>query len=222
MTEQTIEFKGFPKIARLNRIITVTEKLDGTNAAVIIQEAEGDLNIAMENTPAGSVAVATTGSGAPDFEGSSVFYVAAQSRNRLITPEDDNFGFAKWVRSNAVALVDVLGEGYHFGEWWGSGIQRGYDLPKGEKRFSLFNTKRWSEDADWGIDGLSVVPVLYQGGYSQAAIDYQINGLRSNGSVASPGFMDPEGIVVYHVAANQMFKVTLSGDEAPKSAQAAA
>jgi hypothetical protein len=33
-----------------------------------------------------------------------------------------------------------------------------------------------------------------------------------------PGFMDPEGIVVYHVAANQMFKVTLKGDDAPKSA----
>jgi hypothetical protein len=32
----TIEFQPFPKLARLNRNILITEKLDGTNAAVVI------------------------------------------------------------------------------------------------------------------------------------------------------------------------------------------
>lgn len=189
----TIEFKPWPKIARLNREIYVTEKIDGTNAAIIVTEA-GE--------------------------------VAAQSRSRVITPEDDNFGFAAWVQKHADALRFVLGEGYHFGEWWGGGIQRKYGLPKTAKRFSLFNVKRWQatfEDegnetvVDLINEGLDVVPVLYRGPYSELEIQRALDLLRDHGSMALPGFMDPEGIVVYHVAANQMFKVTLRGDEAPKS-----
>ncbi len=60
------------------------------------------------------------------------------SRTRWITAQDDNHGFARWVEGNKQELLK-LGAGRHFGEWWGSGIQRGYGLQKGEKRFSLFN-----------------------------------------------------------------------------------
>lgn len=38
----SIEFQPWPKIARLNREITITEKIDGTNAAVIVTE-EGEV-----------------------------------------------------------------------------------------------------------------------------------------------------------------------------------
>jgi len=41
--------------------------------------------------------------------------------------------------------------------------------------------------------------------------------LIETGSVASPGFMRPEGVVVYHVAANMYFKKTIEKDEEPKS-----
>jgi hypothetical protein len=64
----------------------------------------------------------------------------AGSRTRWITPEDDNFGFSRWAHENKDDLL-TLGPGRHFGEWWGSGIQRKYGLT--EKRFSLFNTSRW-------------------------------------------------------------------------------
>jgi hypothetical protein len=37
------------------------------------------------------------------------------------------------------------------------------------------------------------------------------------GSSASPGFYRPEGVVVYHTAANELFKVTLENDEKPKT-----
>ena len=69
--------------------------------------------------------------------------VRAGSRKRWITPEDDNFGFAAWVRDHAEELRG-LGEGHHFGEWWGRGIQRGYGLQT--RRFSLFNVDRWNAD----------------------------------------------------------------------------
>ena len=63
--------------------------------------------------------------------------VRAGSRNRWLTPGDDNFGFASWVKLHEDDLRQ-LGTGRHFGEWWGSGIQRRYGLA--EKRFSLFRT----------------------------------------------------------------------------------
>ena len=66
------------------------------------------------------------------------------SRTRWITPENDNHGFARWAYEHKDELLG-LGPGRHFGEWWGQGIQRGYGLK--EKRFSLFNTSRWMDDA---------------------------------------------------------------------------
>ena len=51
------------------------------------------------------------------------------SRNRWITPEDDNAGFARWALENKEKLLQ-LGPGRHFGEWWGSGIQRRYGLDR--------------------------------------------------------------------------------------------
>lgn len=141
----------------------------------------------------------------------------AGSRNRWITTGDDNYGFAGWVERNKAALVDGLGAGRHFGEWWGKGIQKTYAATETEKHFSLFNTGRWNPDN--APSCCRVVPVLYRGIFSEEAIDAALNELRTNGSVASPGCMKPEGIVVYHVAANMYFKKTLEKDETPKGAQ---
>ena len=137
------------------------------------------------------------------------------SRTRWITPEDDNFGFSRWAYENKEELMK-LGIGRHFGEWWGSGIQRGYGLPNDEKRFSLFNTHRWSDD-DIRPKCCYVVPVLYQGLFETDAINKCIESLKINGSAASPLFMKPEGIVVYHIAGNVGFKKTIEKDEQPKS-----
>lgn len=214
-----IEFQAWPKIARLNRDITVTEKIDGCNAAVIIAEYQfGEHVDGVPSSAAGLIFGPDDESGLPDVE----YLVAAQSRKRLITPDDDNHGFARWVWDNAPALVRTLGPGRHFGEWWGSGIRRGYGLQKGEKRFSLFNTTRWGVDLAPGFDmspvpGLRVVPVLYEGPFSQFAINETLGDLRVYGSRAVPGFTNPEGVVIYHTAANLCFKVTLENDEAPKS-----
>jgi hypothetical protein len=184
------DFTPFPKIPRLRRTIIVTEKIDGTNAQVVI-------------TPEGEV-----------FAG---------SRNRWITPENDNYGFARWVKDHEEELKAGLGIGQHFGEWWGAGIQRGYGLSgitKPNKRFSLFNTHRWSRK-----EGMpethpplccDVVPVLYIGQYGDGAIQAVLDNLREKGSVAMPGFMQPEGVVVYMQSSGTMHKILLEGDELPK------
>lgn len=201
------EFMEFPKIARLSRDVVVTEKIDGTNAQVFIAKETDDLAI-------NRMLLAHRDG----------LMMLAGSRNQYITPERDNHGFARWVAAHADELWQ-LGEGRHFGEWWGSGIQRGYGLTKGEKRFSLFNVARWGEDRDhdkFPSDPPTcchVVPVLYRGTFDSFAghCDDILDNLHLHGSYAAPGFAKPEGIVIYHTAGNVLFKKTLEKDDEPKS-----
>jgi hypothetical protein len=215
------EFRKFPSIPRLYRDCTISEKLDGTNGAVVITRYSfGEFT---EGVPGNAKYIMGTddplNSGIPDSE----FLVMAQSRTRFITPDDDNHGFARWVWDNAGSLVTALGEGVHNGEWWGSGINRGYGLKKGEKRFSLFNTHKWSREA-FEIDHqteripaeLDVVPVLYQGLSTTEKVDEVKEDLKSHGSYAVP-FMNPEGVVIYHHAAGCYFKSCNDNDDLPKS-----
>jgi hypothetical protein len=222
-----VEFEAWPKIPRLNREIVVTEKIDGTNAAIVIVEVPFGQGVFPDYN---RLAIVTLdGDDAHDEEGYPLFeyHVYAQSRTRLLKPgkRDDNFGFAGWVKANAEELVTLLGKGRHFGEWWGAGIQRGYGVPKDARFFSLFNTHRFNaHDVRLAVAGtslqgvVSVVPVLYRGLYSPAEIDFALFALRTTGSQAARGFTNPEGIVIFHTAAGQAFKVTLEGDEAPKTA----
>lgn len=149
----------------------------------------------------------------------------AGSRTRWIAPEADNYGFARWVQLHHAELM-TLGPGSHFGEWWGSGVQRGYGLANGDKRFSLFNVGRWTSrhnngeaDAPAGehtrcleVPCCHVVPVLLRCAFDTAAIETALAGLIEHGSVAAPKFMNPEGIVVYHEKARVLFKKTLGND----------
>jgi len=182
MTEP--EFVPFPKIARLSRNIIVTEKIDGTNAQVWIDDLGQEMRVG--------------------------------SRNRWLDTKTDNAGFHRWVTEHKEELLK-LGPGAHFGEWWGSGVQRGYGLTKGEKRFSLFNTRRW---ADGGKEirptCCHVVPVLWSGNFNDFDPSKILADLAGGGSLASPGFMDPEGIVIFHEASRQLFKKTIKDDEKPK------
>lgn len=136
------------------------------------------------------------------------------SRNLWITPEKDNAGFARWAYEHKDELT-LLGAGFHYGEWWGQGIQRGYGLT--EKRFSLFNTSRWSDELGVRPACCHVVPVLYTGMFDTGEIEDALHVLAIAGSKAAPGFMRPEGVVIYHTAGNLYFKKTIVGDEKPKS-----
>jgi hypothetical protein len=131
------------------------------------------------------------------------------SRTRWITPEDDNYGFSRWAHANKEDLLK-LGPGQHFGEWWGLGIQRNYGLK--EKRFSLFNTFRWSDPAVRPLC-CGVVPILYSGDFDTVMISVALKELAELGSKAAPGFIKPEGVVIYHEAARAYFKKTIEKDE---------
>ena len=85
-----------------------------------------------------------------------------------------------------------------------SGIQRGYNLPKGEKRFSLFNVSIWNDENK--PECCYVVPTLYTGEFDTAVINHLMYELQGKGSLASPGFMNVEGLIVFHSSANHYFK----------------
>ncbi|MFG3244618.1 RNA ligase family protein [Streptomyces sp. NPDC048157] len=199
------QFVEWPKTRRLFRDIVITEKLDGTNSAVHISAFD---NHAPKPYPEDSYTAVV---------GGTRYIVTAQSRKRIITPgkTTDNYNFAEWVYDNAADLVRILGEGLHFGEWWGQGIQRRYGM--GEKRFSLFNADRYQEtNARVGTAIVESVPVMYRGTFNEGAVTAALNKLSRFGSVAAPGFMNPEGICVYHSQTRSVFKVTLDNNDAGK------
>jgi len=188
------EFQGFPKIPRFNRNIIITEKIDGTNAQICISKSGR---------------------------------ITAGSRKRWLTLDNDNYGFAAWVEEHKEELIVGLGPGRHFGEWWGKGINRNYGLD--HRQFSLFNVSRWHRPITlfkgWEHlfpkcqvppDCCDTVPILYHGLSGSEAIFRAIETLRKMGSFAAPGFLQPEGIVIYHTAGNCFFKVTLKNDDQPK------
>jgi len=174
------EFHVFAKIPRIYRNARITEKIDGTNAQVLVTD-DGR--------------------------------VLAGSRTRWITKENDNFGFAAWVEEHADELRG-LGPGRHYGEWWGPGIQRGYGMA--EKRFSLFNVTKWDGAPD-RPKCCHVVPSLDHGPFSLTMVTACLQLLRIKGSRASPGFMRPEGVVVFHEASGHLYKATLENDGQPKT-----
>lgn len=176
------KFVPWPKTPRLNGAITISEKIDGTNGAIIV-------------TPDGRV--------------------AAQSRNRLVTPgkDTDNYGFAAWVYENAGVLRDTLGVGHHFGEWAGRKIGRGYELE--ERTFFLFNP-RWLGEVEH-VGRLQVAPQLQTlGAFDSFDIAQTLAYLVAVGSHVDGGKTAPEGIIVYHHASRQVFKVLAENDHKPK------
>jgi hypothetical protein len=216
------DYPKFRPIPRLHRDVILSEKIDGTNGLI-------------EIIPADSTAVLDMPDGIWAFnDEAEPFIIRAGSRNRWLTPDSDNFGFAQWVRDNANALV-ALGEGRHYGEWFGKGIQSGYGLD--EKRFALFNTDRWydprSGGADWDQEQFpkaqpapeptTVVPVLaiVPGQHLNHAVGTALHILESKGSILVPGFMRPEGVVAFHRGSQTYFKATVNNDEKPKSLAAA-
>lgn len=104
------EHSKFPKMVRLeNLMVSITEKLDGTNGVIYIDSA------------------------------SDTFLVG--SRNKWVGPgKEDNMGFYAFCMENKETLLK-LGDGWHYGEFIGKGIQRSYGLD--HKRFYLFNPPRY-------------------------------------------------------------------------------
>lgn len=198
----TLEFEEFPKIPRLKREVVITEKIDGTNAQINIVAL--DTPHLLDEARVNEFVLRIFPGREP---GDSAWALMAGSRNRWLKVGADNFGFAGWVLQHSDEL-QTLGVGRHYGEWWGQGIQRRYDQER--KRFSLFNVARWNPENPNRPACCDVVPILARG--ENIDDNTVMEALAANGSAAAPGFMDPEGIVVWHSASRQMYKRTFKQD----------
>ena len=98
------------------------------------------------------------------FERNNGFY--CQSRERIITPESDNAGFAKWANSlsaKELACIDInFPEDWQkvavYGEWAGQGIQKNVAIAMLPKAFYIFaarlisesgETEKWLDTRNW-------------------------------------------------------------------------
>lgn len=126
--------------------------------------------------------------------------VGCQSRNRIITEEDDNFGFAKWVGKN-INELETLGDGYHYGEWAGQGIQKN-PLSLEDKQLFLFNTARWNPKNPNLPKCCRVVPLLYKGAIDANTVQVVMAELTQNRSY------NPEGVIVWYNKSRRFEKYT--------------
>lgn len=200
-------FTAWPKTPRYKDVpfCIITEKIDGTNGCVIVKDNE---------------------------------VVGAQSRNRmLIAKKDgdkewqrygDNMGFGEWVINNSSYLAN-LGNGYHYGEWAGPGIQKNPHKFE-EKRFFLFDVLRYEnhpyvtepcppEEAwscifkwDWFYHGTncSVVDELYRGPIYNDVVYDIMSQLKNK---ASDYGYEPEGIIIHYPQFNHREKLTFRNQE---------
>lgn len=209
----TLEFESWGKTPRwVNETMTITEKIDGTNACVVILPYDAEAHHDMTST--GRALMVSMDEGP---EPTHTF--ATQSRKKFIWPgkQSDNAGFAAWAWDNAFDIISDLGYGKHYGEWWGRGIQRGYE--QDTKRFSLFNPWRYDAEGDrvFTVKEMGTVPILCSGDAGDEKVHQMLDFLKEYGSVAAPGYMNPEGVIVSYKLAQRSYKAFVNDDGIPKS-----
>ena len=181
-------YPSFNSIERLENIYCViTEKIDGTNGLIEIHD-------------------------------STIDGVKFGSRNRYITFENDNNGFANFFRhytNQLFSLPNVIEEEPEYpiriyGEWFGCGIQRGYDLK--DKFFMPFSTFYAEKLIEHQIPNIIKPSIMYTGKFSQEVVDTCMQ-ILTNGSLVIPEFKRPEGIVIHFPKYNFRLKQTFEGSK---------
>lgn len=162
------DFVKFPKIPRFEKLsIIVTEKIDGTNAQIVVPE-----------------------------DPSHPILVGSRNRWITPGKGTDNFGFAAWAYERERELR-LLGTGTHYGEWYGQGIGRGYGMDHREwLLFNIHRPLPEGLCPGIGIVPLLYhrQADMFNGMWGE--LPNVIRGLRQNGSRAVPGYMNPEGVVI--------------------------
>lgn len=130
--------------------------------------------------------------------------IIAGCRTRWLSPgkETDNFGFAQFVEDNKQELIEKLGEGRHYGEWCGPGINNGEGLPN--KMLFLFNWRRHLSKEEYPKLPITkevirhkvyTVPLLYNGAVDGNVVALLMETMKLRGSFLN-SFCSPEGVVI--------------------------
>lgn len=189
------EFRSFGKIARLNREVVVTEKIDGTNAQVFIGE-DGEF---------------LTGSRTrwitPEDDNFGFSRWAHEHKDELLLLGPGHH-FGEWWGQGiqrGYGLDERRFSLFNVGRWADS--HDGSFPVEGEPPKAV------------APRCCHVVPVLWVGRLVDAEWDRVVGDLILGGSRAAPGFMNPEGVITYHTAGGHYYKATCEHDDEPKGAR---
>lgn len=153
--------------------LRVTQKLDGTNAQILIQEFTNSGMLGHGGKSSGDYVI---------HAGSRTRWLGSETRTQKkgkggISYErvtiDDNHGFYKWVMDNKEELTEKLGPGRYYGEWCGPGIQNGENLT--ERALFLFNPPKNCENLP---NGVHLVPQLFDGVVNLEEVGLEIHQIR--------------------------------------------
>jgi hypothetical protein len=128
--------------------------------------------------------------------------VYCQSRTSVVTPENDNAGFATFVMANKYRFLNLAclaapaQDVALYGEWIGKGIQKGVAIAQLEKRFVLFAVRLLGADDEHSVwlkpSEIAALPVgtfddkicsIYQFPTWQVTIDFGAPGASQNALV---------------------------------------
>jgi len=210
MMAEVLEFQKFPKIPRFYRNIIITEKIDGTNAQILITE-DGQV-----------------------FAGSRKRFITPENDNFGFAAWVEEHADELRELGPGRHFGEWWGKGINRGygldhrrfslfnvSRWQSLENSGHQLTKFEKGEEV-KIERTYPPACCGV-----VPILYVGpwededailqwGEEPSSIRRVLSNLKMKNSRVAPGFERPEGIVIYHTASNYLFKVTIENDDKSK------
>jgi hypothetical protein len=196
--EIIIPFQEFPKIARLSRECIISEKIDGTNGQIFIEEDGGFL------------------------VGSRTRWITPENDNHGFA----RWAYEHKDELMKLGTGRHYGEWWGCGIQRGYGLtEKRFSLFNTIRWCMHDQEPKPISTSDSGEVKMQerlpkcchLVPVLYRGVFDTGIVRYELSVLQAMGSVAALGFMKPEGVVVFHIAGNVGFKKTVERDEEPKS-----
>ncbi len=204
-------FEGFPKIPRLFRDIIITEKIDGTNAQVLVTKGRqvfaGSRRrwLTPGNDNFGFAAWVQENTDELQQLGPGRHYGEWWGRGI-------NRGYGLDERRFSLFNVTRWRNWLPFASWGGdepqfAGDEKRTPIPMCCHLVPILYAGPWYDESailQYGEEPRVIKNILYR--LSEPVW----------GSVAAPGYAKPEGIVIYHSQSNLLFKVTLKNDEKPK------
>lgn len=189
MTDACVDdhtFVGWGKTPRWNRDIVITEKIDGTNA-VVLMDGDGKL-----------------------------VRVGSKNRWITPTKNGDNHRFAEYVWDNRYMFELLgpghhFGEWWGQGIQRGYGLTENRFSLFNAHRWNIAGVP----DGLFVVPTLYVGPISTNIDKitDMDMVRCCTDDLRDHGSIAASGYMNPEGLVVYNTASGHRYKVTLENDQ---------
>ena len=197
MNKPDIQFAPFSKMARLSREVLITEKIDGTNGTVYIDD---DLN----------VFAASRKRWITPEDDNFGFAAWVQENTEELRKLGKGWHRGEWWGQGIqrkYGLDHKRFSLFNVARWHLHG-EEAQVIPCADPRIVKHTEELPS--------CCHLVPLLYRGEFDTGEVNYQIHHLRLHGSKAARGFMKAEGIVVFHIAGNVGFKKTVENDNQPK------